>query len=278
VIFVVLSGWVWPALALVNLYGLGRAEGPQGRYLDAAGGQLLQMAATALSGILAVVAAASIGGAHPYLSLAAALLVVAMVQSAAQELARILAVVETAPAGPEVLEAVARVEVIIGPTFGQVRVRPGSRGVMIVPSVVRRPLLCVGTESTVRLSEEALVAIVAHEAGHVKSAHYLKALLLNTISAAAVAAVVVLLVGAAGRTVGALAIAGCAAWVARLALAMMVARRFEYAADSFAARLVGADAIRSALDGLDTATLPAWMGVRSHPPRQARIDRLRLQR
>lgn len=118
-------------------------------------------------------------------------------------------------------------------------------------------------------------AAVAHEAGHAVAMSSMPAVLgavalryLRHLAVASAVTGIVLNLATAWSTAGrSLTIVGAGlAWGQAF-----VARRAEYAADRFAVRLVGADAVNELLEFLARKPRPAAFGLDTHPSPAARV-------
>ncbi len=105
-----------------------------------------------------------------------------------------------------------------------------------------------------KLSNEQLFAVVAHELAHIKLRHVLKTLIVfNIIFAIGINAFLFPIPDIAIGIITALA------FPLAIALNILLKRKFDYDADRYAAKYVGAEAMISALKGIEAAIYPQFL-------------------
>lgn len=105
-----------------------------------------------------------------------------------------------------------------------------------------------------KLSNEQLLAVIAHELAHIKLRHVLKALIVfNIIFAIGINAFLFPIPDIAIGIITALA------FPLAITLNILLKRKFDYDADRYAAKYVGAEAMISALKGIEAAIYPQFL-------------------
>ncbi len=128
------------------------------------------------------------------------------------------------------------------------------------------------------LKTEELVAVLAHEVAHAQKRHTLK-VFLGSLLVVVIEVIIALLLLREATIVDALIIAFGAAWLIDILLRALN-RKFEYEADLIAARIVGKDAVISALkklkelSRLEEYTSRFYEILSDHPSIENRIKRL----
>ena len=128
------------------------------------------------------------------------------------------------------------------------------------------------------LKTEELVAVLAHEVAHAQKRHTLK-VFLGSLLVVVIEVIIALLLLRKATIIDALIIAFSTAWLIDILLRALN-RKFEYEADLIAARIVGKDAVISALKKLkELGSLKEYTSkfyeiLSDHPPIENRIKRL----
>ncbi len=105
-----------------------------------------------------------------------------------------------------------------------------------------------------KLNNEQLLAVIAHELAHIKLRHVLKTLLLfNIIFAIGINAFLFPIPDVAIGVITALA------FPLAITLNILLKRKFDYDADRYAVKYVGAEAMISALKGIEAAIYPQFL-------------------
>lgn len=105
-----------------------------------------------------------------------------------------------------------------------------------------------------KLSNEQLLAIVAHELAHIKLRHVLKTLLaFNIVLAIGINAFLLPIPDIAIGIISAIA------FPLAITLNILLKRKFDYDADRYAAKFVGQEAMISVLKGIESAIYPQFL-------------------